>query len=214
MALLNEQILQDVQKMLADLPHDVRLVVFTTDNNCEYCPQIVQLVQEIAQTTDKLQVEVHDFQASPEEAQRFNITMAPAIAIVGEKDYGLRYYGIPSGYEFSTLLHAITRASNGHSDLDEYTKTFLTNLQQPVNLQVFVTPTCPYCPRSAVLAYDMAVESPWVTADVVESMEFEELAMKFNVMGVPLNIVNGKERVEGAAPPPMMLDAIRAALAS
>lgn len=213
MALLNDEIIKNVTEMLADLANDVRLVVFTTTKDCEYCKEIVQLAEEVAATSSKLTTEIHDFDAAPEKAAEFNITMAPAIAIVGQRDYGLRYYGIPSGHEFSTLLYGIQRASQGQSDLDPQTLSFLNGLTTLVNLQVFVTPTCPYCPRSAILAYEMAVASDKVVADVVESMEFPELANRFSVMGVPLTVVNSKERVEGAAPPPMIVDAIKAALA-
>ncbi|MDF1515738.1 MAG: thioredoxin family protein, partial [Anaerolineae bacterium] len=106
----------------------------------------------------------------------------------------------------------IQRASDGVSELDDQTKDYLAGVQDQVNLQVFVTPTCPYCPRAAVLAMEMAVESNNVKADIVESAEFPDLANQFNVMGVPLSVVNGKERVEGAAPPNMIVDAIRKVL--
>jgi glutaredoxin-like protein len=213
MALLNDEIVRNVTEMLANLTNDVRLVVFTTQNGCEYCKEIVQLVEEVAATSSKLTTEVYDFDKTPDKAKAFNITMAPAIAIIGQRDYGLRYYGIPSGHEFSTLLYGIQHASQGKSDLDPQTLSFLSGLNESVNIQVFVTPTCPYCPRAAILAYEMAVASDKVVADVVESMEFQDLANHFNVMGVPLNVINGKERVEGAAPPPMIVDAIKAALA-
>lgn len=213
MALLNDEIVKNVTEMLADLPNDVRLVVFTTEEGCEYCKEIVQLAQEVAATSPKLTAEIYNFDAVPGKAAEFNITMAPAIAIVGTRDYGLRYYGIPSGYEFSTLLYGIQRAGQGQAELDPQTMSFLEGLNQPVNLQVFVTPTCPYCPRAAMLAYEMAVASDKVVADVVESMEFPALADEFNVMGVPLSVINGKERVEGAAPPYMIVNAIQAALA-
>lgn len=212
MALLTNEIVQQVKERLAGLPDPVQLMVFTSPEHCDYCKEIVQLTQEVAATSDKLTVEVHDIQQSPEKAKPFNITMTPAIAIIGAKDYGLRFYGIPSGHEFNTLLSGIERASYGKPDLDEATQAYLATLSQPVKLQVFVTPTCPYCPRGAIVAYDMAVASDKVVAEVVESMEFEALAMQFNVMGVPLTVVNGKERVEGAAPPPMVLDAIKKAL--
>ena len=213
MTLLNNEIVHDVTEMMGNLPNDVRLVVFTTANGCEYCKEIVQLAEEVAATSAKLTTEVYDFDKAPDKAQEFDITMAPVIAIVGQRDYGLRYYGIPSGHEFSTLLHGIQRAGQGKSELDPETLRFLGGLDQPVNIQVFVTPTCPYCPRAAILAYEMAVASDKVVADVVESMEFQELANRFNVMGVPLNVINGKGRVEGAAPPHMIVDAIKAALA-
>ncbi len=213
MALLNDEIVKNVTEMLAGLTDDVRLVVFTTKNGCEYCKEIVQLAQEVAATSAKLTAEVYDFDTAPDKAAAYNITMAPATVIAGARDYGLRYYGIPSGHEFSTLLYGIQRASEGKPDLDPPTMSFLNGLTKPVNIQVFVTPTCPYCPRAAILAYDMAVASNKVVAEVVESMEFPDLADRFNVMGVPLNVINGTGRVEGAAPPYMIVNAIKAALA-
>lgn len=213
MALLNDEIIKNVTEMLADLDSDVKLIVFTTENGCEYCKEIVQLAEEVSATSSKLTAEVYDFDTASDEAAAYNVTMAPAMVIVGERDYGLRYYGIPSGHEFSTLLYAIQRASQGEPDLDPPTLSYLKGLTEPVNIQVFVTPTCPYCPRAAILAYDMAVASDKVVADVVESMEFQELANRFNVMGVPLSVINETGRVEGAAPPNMIVDAIKAALA-
>ncbi len=212
MALLNDEILNSVKETLAGLTNPVQLAVFTDDQNCEYCPQIVQLLDEVAATSGLVTVEKYEIHNHAAKAQELNIEMAPAIAILGEKDYGLRFYGIPSGYEFSTLLHGIQRAADGKSELDDQTKNYLASVNSPVDLQVFVTPTCPYCPRAAVLAMEMAVESNYVTADIVESSEFPDLANKFNVMGVPLSMVNGKERVEGAAPPNMIVEAIRKAL--
>jgi glutaredoxin-like protein len=213
MALLNDEIVKNVKEMLADLPKAVQLVVFTSEENCEYCKEIVQLAEEVAATSPKVTATVHDFSTAADHAAKYNITKAPAIVILGERDYGLRYYGIPSGHEFSTLLYGIQRASQGEPDLDSQTKDYLRGLTEPVNIQVFVTPTCPYCPRAAILAYDMAVASDKVVADVVESMEFPDLANRFNVMGVPLSVINDTSRVEGAAPPHMIIDAIKTALA-
>ncbi len=213
MALLNDEILSDVTAMMSELPNDVTLTIFTDDEECEYCPQIVQLLEEVSATSEKLQLEIFEIHQNADQAEALNINKAPAIAILGEKDYGMRFFGIPSGYEFSTLLNSIQRASLGSSDLDTSTKSFLDGLTKPVNLQVFVTPTCPYCPRAAVLAMNMAVESDLVNADVVESAEFAELANQYNVMGVPLSVINGTERVEGAAPPQQIVEAIRKSLA-
>lgn len=213
MALLNDEIVKNVTDMLAGLPRDVRLAIFTNDEECEYCPQILQLAEEVAATSPRVSVETYEIHKDRAKAQELGIEMAPAIAILGEKDYGMRFFGIPSGYEFTTLLHGIQKASHGESELDASTLSFLGRLDQPVLLQVFVTPTCPYCPRSAIVAMEMAVASEHVRAEIVESAEFPELANRFNVMGVPLNVVNGKERVEGAAPPNMIVAAIERALA-
>ena len=213
MALLNDEIVQNVKQMLGGIPQDVKLAVFTDDEHCDYCKEIVQLVNEVAATTDRLSVEQYEIHRDTAQAQALNLKRAPVIAILGKEDYGLRFYGIPSGHEFSTLLHAIQKTGEGTSELDAETKSYLAGLEKPVDLEVFVTPTCPYCPRAAILAMEMAIESRLVNADVVEATEFPDLANHYNVMGVPLSVINGSERVEGAAPSQMVVDAIRKSIA-
>ena len=98
-------------------------------------------------------------------------------------------YGSPAGYEFATLIEDIRMASRGTTDLSAATVETLNHLTTALRLQVFVTPTCPYCPRAALLAHKMALVSDWVTADAVDATEFPELADHYRVRGVPRTIV-------------------------
>ena len=210
MALLNDEIRGQVAEMLADLPNQVKLITFTQPEDCPYCELIVELMQEVASTSPQVTSEVYDFTVHKDKVAEYKIDKAPATAIVGAKDYGLRFFGIPANYEFGTLLHSIRLAGHGHAlELDEASKSFLASLEKPVHIQVFVTPTCPYCPRAATLAFEMATASDLVRADVIEAQEFMELSNAYNVMGVPLNVINDKERVEGAAPAYMIVEAIK-----
>lgn len=136
----------------------------------------------------------------------------PAIAIIGEKDYGIRFYGIPAGYEFSSLLSAILMVSTGMVKLGEDTKKFLDKLSKPVHMQVFVTPTCPYCPQAVILAHQMAFYSNNVKADMVEVSEFPHLAQKYQVQGVPRTTINENWYQEGAAPEQMIIAKIEESL--
>ena len=214
MAMLNDEVRGQVKEMLGTLPSAVRLLVFTKSEDCEYCDTIVELTTELSDVVDDLTVEVFDVAENEEEAATYNIDKAPAIAIVGAEDYGLRFFGIPANYEFSTLLHGIQVAAAGTStQLDDATRDYLHGLDEPIHYQVFVTPTCPYCPGAATLAYDMAVESDQVRSEVVEASEFQALASEYDVMGVPLNVINGTERVEGRAPANMILDALKKVVA-
>lgn len=212
MALLNDEIRKEVKKMLAEMTSPVKLVTFTKESGCEYCDQLVELLKEVAALSDKLSVQTYVLGTDMEMAQRYDVTEAPTIVFEGAKDYGIRFHGIPAGYEFSTLLHGILAVSRGHSELDEQSKAYLDGLAQPVDLQVFVTTSCPYCPRAATLAMEMALASDKVKARVYEATEYQELFMDYDVMGVPLTVVNDRERIEGAAPVPMVMDAIRHAL--
>ncbi len=212
MALLNNEIRTEVSKMLVEMTSPVKLVTFTKERGCEYCDQLVQLLDEVASLSDKLSVETHVLEHAADVAQAYGVTEAPTIVFAGAKDYGIRFHGIPAGYEFSTLLHGILAVSRGHSELDEQTQAYLDGLKEPVDLQVFVTTSCPYCPRAATLAMEMALASDKVNARVYEATEYQELFMDYDVMGVPLTVVNDRERIEGAAPVPMVVDAIRHAV--
>ena len=218
MALLNDQIRDQVRNEFDALTGEVKLVLFTQKMECQYCSETRELAEELASLTDKIAIEIFDFEDDKEAVETYNIDKIPAMAIVkgGDEpqDYGIRLYGIPSGYEFSTLLEDILMVSSGDSGLSDQTKTELAELTTPLHLQVFVTPTCPYCPRAVRLAHMMAMESHLVTGDMVEAIEFPHLSNKYNVMGVPRTVINEHAYLEGAAPEAMLMAKVREAIAA
>ncbi|HHH40510.1 MAG TPA: glutaredoxin [Chloroflexi bacterium] len=209
MPLLDDAIREEVRTMLTGLMEPVRVVVFTQPFQCQYCAETRQLVEEVAALSDKIAVEVYDLSQDREEAMALGVDKAPAIVPMRADgtDYGVRFFGIPSGYEFGSLLDAILTVSAGRVDLMPETMAFLEALPEPLHLQVFVTPTCPYCPRAVVLAHHLAVASPKVRADMVESLEFPELADRYHVYGVPRTVIDeaGQYFLEGAAPEWMLV---------
>jgi glutaredoxin-like protein len=141
MSLLNEQIRKDVQKALADVENPVVFKVFTQEIECEYCKETRELVTEVAGLSDKLSVEVYDLVKDGAIAESLAVDKVPAVAVVGKKDYGIRMFGIPSGYEFGSLIESIKLVSDGESGLSDATKQQVAKLTKPVKIQVFITPT-------------------------------------------------------------------------
>jgi len=181
-----------------ELVDPVKIVMFTQEIECRFCSDTRKLVQDLATLNDKLTVEIYDFVADSVKAKEYGINKIPAIAIIGKKDYGVRIYGIPYGYELQTLIEAIFNVSKGKTDLSDKTKSILAEVKPPVHIQVFVTLTCPHCPAAAAVAHKLAIESDMVKADVIDSSEFPDLAMKYNVIGVPKVIINEKIEFVGA----------------
>ncbi|MGD0407094.1 MAG: thioredoxin family protein [Candidatus Bathyarchaeia archaeon] len=181
-----------------ELVDPVKIVMFTQEIECRFCSDTRKLVQDLATLNDKLTVEIYDFVADSVKAKEYGINKIPAIAIIGKKDYGVRIYGIPYGYELQTLIEAIFNVSKGKTDLSDKTKSILAEVKSPVHIQVFVTLTCPHCPAAAAVAHKLAIESDMVKADVIDSSEFPDLAMKYNVIGVPKVIINEKIEFVGA----------------
>lgn len=190
-----ELLRNDFKEKLVD---PVKIVMFTQEIECRFCSDTRRLVQELATLSDKITVEIYDFVADDAKAKEYGIDKIPALAIIGKKDYGVRIYGIPYGYELQTLIEAIINVSKAKTDLSDNTKNILAEVKSPVHIQVFVTLTCPHCPAAAAVAHKLAVESDMVKADVIESSEFPDLAMKYNVIGVPKIIINEKIEFVGA----------------
>jgi len=179
----------------------VRLIIFTQEIECQFCKEARQLAQEVAGLMpEKISVEVYDFVKDDAQAKQYGVDKVPALVILGKKDYGIRYYGIPYGYEFSTLIETVVNVSKGTTNLSEDTKAKLKALDKPAHIQVFVTLTCPYCPIVAGLAHKFAIESDMVKSDVVEVGEFPHLAQKYSVMGVPKIVINERTELVGAVP--------------
>ncbi|NLG51376.1 MAG: glutaredoxin [Chloroflexi bacterium] len=188
-----------------NLQSPVTLTFFTQTIACQFCRETEQILQEVAALSDKITLEVFNFITDKEVAEQYWIDKIPATVIRGEKDYGIRFYGIPSGYEFTSLIEDIVDVSRGKAELSDQTLEALKGLKEPVHIQVFVTPTCPYCPAAVRMGHSLAIASDKIRADMVESTEFPHLANKYQVYGVPRTVINESVHVEGAAPEPLFV---------
>jgi len=168
------------------------------EQECVYCKETRQLLEEIAELSDKINLKILDFSAEQDKAKAMDVNRVPAL-IIGENNR-VRFFGIPSGYEFTSLLEAIIDDSRGTTDLSAETKNSLSALTNDIHIQVFVTPTCPYCPSAVRLAHQVAAQSPKVKADMVEATEFPHLSQKYSVYGVPKTVFNEDLSLEGAVP--------------
>ena len=180
------------------LEGSVKIVMFTQELECRFCSDTRQLIQEVAVLNEKIAVEIYDFVADAQKAKEYGIDKIPALAIIGEEDYGVRIYGIPYGYELQTLTEAVINVSRGRTDLSDSTKAILAEVKAPVHIQVFVTLTCPHCATAAAVAHKLAIESNMIRADVIDASEFPTLAQKYTVIGVPKVVINEKVEFVGA----------------
>jgi glutaredoxin-like protein len=195
MKLLGERERAFVQDRLASMTEPVLLEVYTTPD-CPTCPYLTELAEEIADAVPT----VRWAEKEPDE----DVPEAPALHVVpllgGSRPYGVYFYGLPGGYEFPSLLEAIRAVSTSDSGLSPGLRRLLARLDRPLDVKVFVTQSCPYCPRMVQLAQRMAVESPLVTAEMIDAAEFPELADQYRVSGVPLTVVDDTHAVVGAVP--------------
>lgn len=192
---------EQLQEHFQTLQNPVTLVYFTQEIECHYCREAHNLLTEVSELSDRINLHVYDFLKDAEKVSQFNIDKIPATLVLGEnKDYGIRFFGVPSGYEFTPFILDIITVSQGISTLQPETKEKLKKLQTTAHIQVFTTPTCPFCAQAVQTAHQFAIESDYITADMVESVEFPHLTHKYDVFSVPKVIINETFNFEGVLP--------------
>ncbi|HOJ92440.1 MAG TPA: thioredoxin family protein [Dictyoglomaceae bacterium] len=227
MALLKDEDRQYLENLFQEnLKDKVKIILFSDKSagsklvvpgrvECPYCQQTREILEELTSISNLLELEIHDFLADEIIAKKYNVDKIPAILFEKNNEVlNVRYFGLPSGYEFSSLIEDIMDISRGETQLSPETKKVLATVDKPVHIQVFVTPTCPYCPKAVRLAHQFAMENKFITADMVESIEFPHLAEKYGVTAVPKTIINDKVEIEGAVPENVFLEYLKSALKS
>jgi len=196
------------------LEKTVVMKVFTQEFECQYCRDLRMLAEEVAELGNgKIKLEIYDFERDQPLAEMLRVDKIPALVLHGEdRQYGIRFFGLPAGYEFIAFLEDLIDVSKGSTRLSPSVKQRVKQIDRPVHIQVFVTPTCPYCPRAVRTAHQMAIENNLITADMIEAIEFPHLANKYDVMAVPKVVINDKVSFEGALPETHFLEHVLMAL--
>ncbi|MEM1988303.1 MAG: thioredoxin family protein [Candidatus Woesearchaeota archaeon] len=210
MAILDNETKLEVKKILSSMNSPVEILFFD-NGKTYYGKEIKELLNELAELNSNIVLKIYN--ESSKEVQEHKIDKFPAIVLKGKNKGTIRFFGIPSGYEFSTLLEDLKMLSSGEVELPKEVIDYAKNLKEDLHLMVFVTPTCPYCPSAVFFAHSLAMFNEKITSDMIEAMEFEQLSNKFHVSGVPHTVINqGKGEYVGAYPPQAAIEEIKKAL--
>jgi glutaredoxin-like protein len=203
MALLSDQDRETVRERLAVIQQPVTLLFFTQTFGAPETVYVTKRVlDEIVPLTDHLSIEEVNLVLDKDRAAQYGIEHVPAIVLLKDgQDTRMRFLGAPAGYEFMSLIEAIILAGTDGSGLSAQARSLVAqHVTAPLDIKVFVTPTCPHCPRAVILAHRLAVENPLIHASCVEATEFMDLTRRFNVTGVQKTIVNDSIEILGALP--------------
>ena len=108
---------------------------------CEYCRETTQLLQEVAALSGQITLRVHDFVSEADRAREMGVVRIPTFALSGKAKGRVRFVGIPTGYEFSSLIESLVDVANGTTDLSPKVADEIGVLRKDVHIQVFGTPT-------------------------------------------------------------------------
>lgn len=192
--LLDKETRIKVQEILENMEDNVQLVLIKGNN--DYSEILEQLLLELTELNDLIDVKVFSADSFDYDTYEVEKDLLPAMFILDSEgiDYGIRFYGVPGGHEFITLLQDILIVSTKKiMDFSEDNIEKIKTIDKEIRIRVFVTPTCPYCPRAVLAAHQTAVINSNIIGEMIEANEFEELSVKYDIKSVPHTVIEVKE---------------------
>ncbi|RDE11288.1 MAG: glutaredoxin [Candidatus Thorarchaeota archaeon] len=208
---IDEPTRQQLLHILGGLDQEVTIHLFTEGTECLFCNDTSDLVNKVSALSEKIRVVPHQ---GPQKKGKnpFGVQRTPAIVMHGAKEYKVKFYGIPVGHEFGAFVTGIVDVSTGASALAPDIAEDIKAIAKPINVKVFTTPQCPYCPQMVRLTWQAAILNPLIEGEVYESLEFQDLVTRYEVFGTPKTVINEKFVLEGLAPPGMFVDKLYEAI--
>jgi glutaredoxin-like protein len=210
MALMNDQVKEQIGKVLSNLKEKVNIVYFTQELECGICHETRQFLDEFCSLSDKLTLTSFNFVTEKEKVSFYGIERIPGIALLDAKDNDtrIRFYGLPAGYEINSFISALLEVSGVKIPLPNGIEERIKKINKQILIQVFVSLTCPYCPDAVHMAHRLALENPLISAEMIDTAAFTPLAIKHNITGVPKTIINGNVELTGLQPIESLVEAI------
>ncbi len=208
-SLLSEKDYEKVKNRLQQISYPVKLLFFSNHNECEHCKitrNFLHTLLELANSN--LDVEFYDILTDAEKAAEHKVEHTPTILVFGSEQYGIRFTGVPGGFEMISFLHALELVGKKQCSLSDETLKKISIISKPIDIKIFITPSCPYCPTTVSLAHELAFVNKNISADMVESTEFPEYTKKFGVQAVPHITVNNIKSFEGNLPEALFVEQI------
>lgn len=200
---VDDNIKRQVKEIFQHMENIVYVKLFADKDRCLTCAQTKEILELLAELAPENMIEITTYERedNPPEIEKYEVERFPTIILHGDTEHNVVFTGIPSGYEFGTLVEDILDISARKITLKAENLEKIKKIDKPIKIQVFVTPTCPYCPAAVRIAHKLAMANSNIYGEMVEATEFPLLSQKFYVMGVPKTVINeGDVQFEGAYP--------------
>jgi len=210
MALFDPKVQEQLKNILKSMKDEVKIIYFTQEIECPLCRDTRAFVEEIASLNSKLSVEVYNLVLDRDRAELYGVDKIPGIVLLDKngKDHGIKFYGLPGGYEINSFLGALLEVSGHKEEIPPQLMERIRNVDRDVHIQVFVSLGCPHCPGAVTAAHRLALENPKIKVDMIDTNNFVPLAQRYNISGVPKIVFNDKFELVGAHPINTFLDVI------
>ncbi len=195
--MLDENLLDQMQKDLAHLKHPVRLILFTKDTGCETCPEALSVVRAIKARAPKIALEVYDQVMDRDKAEQYRVKQVPATVVQAGNGRLVTFYGLLQDVFFRILLKTILFASAERESFPENIRRTLVHLEKDVSIQIFVETDCTECRPVAETAIGLAFGSNLIWSEIYIASDFPDLIRKHSIKTLPKTIFGANLHMDG-----------------
>lgn len=210
MPIFNEDTRNQLIDLIGEIPEKVNILFFSRETKCRSCKDTQQYITEFSELHQNIELAIYDQEKDSEQIDKFGIERFPATVILDKAgiDRGIKFYGIPSGYEIHSLITSVKEAGGISKPNTQEIENRIKNIINKIHIKVFVTPQCPHCPSAVITGHNLAFLNENIVCDMIESTTFSELSQKYGVRGVPKIIINETHEFTGSQPISKFLDVI------
>jgi thioredoxin reductase (NADPH) len=181
--------LKQLRQTFGSLPNEIPLFLFSQrgreDVFVDACRQVIRAFRGL---TDKITIK--EFNLDHELAAKWHVDGSPTL-LIDPDHYNIRWIGAPMGEEGRSFLEAMLLVGTGKSDLSDQSLKVIQRLEEPRNIKIFVSPTCPYCPHQVVNGLKAAIERPdMVSLEIIDIQCRPDLAEQYEAQSVPQAFAN------------------------
>ena len=181
--------LNQLKATFAKMPNDIPLLLFTEKGREDVFAQANrQVIRAFRELTDKITLREYDL--NHDLARKYNVSVAPTLVIAPDR-YHIQWIGAPMGEEARTFLELLMLVGSGNSNASDQSLKVLERIEDPRQVKVFISPSCPYCPQQAVNGVKAAVARPdLVSLELVDIQCRPDIAQQYGAHSVPMAFAN------------------------
>lgn len=197
--MLKESSQQIIRESLGQLKQPVRLVLFTSDRNCDSCPDALATAQAIKAAAPKIALETYDITMDRDKSEEYGVKRVPSFVVQSTVRRSVTFSGAVEGISLIMLLDALTGVAGNRIWFPDRIASTLTLLRHEVHVQVFLESDCSLCKPVAETAMGLALTNRMVNAELIAADDFPDLLAKYRIKVLPFILFGGKLSHQGHA---------------
>src|SRR5690606_14399530 len=169
--MLEPDIKAQLEQYLQLLENDI--VIKVSAGSDKVSQDTVELIDEIAGMSSKIQVEKVELERTPS----FSINRV-------DEDTGIVFAGIPLGHEFTSLVLALLQVSGRPPKVEQSVIDQIKSVDGEYHFETYVSLTCNNCPDVVQALNLMSLLNPSITHTMVEGSAYKDEVESKNIMAV------------------------------